>query len=441
VQQGETVYAGGRLVGPSVTLEVVKEVSNSYLTRLWNEQSEEAETTPELTSIADRLAPAFTFGVIAVALGATLFWWSSGWQTALSIATAVLIVACPCALALSAPFTFNSAMRMLARDGFYAKGTAALERLSRIGAIVFDKTGTLTKTDSADITYEGVPLNHDEIEWISTALRESIHPLSRKLAAHLGETQRQQLQLFNEQLGQGIIAEVNGHILRIGSRNLLRDDDSITGCEWPANRQGSHVYVAIDGRYKGVFTLLSRYRSGIKRMIDHLSKTFSLYLLSGDHEGDRERFSRWFSVDQMAFNQSPDDKRTFIYDLQESGEQVLMIGDGLNDAHALNQSDFGVALTDDIGAFSPSCDAIMEARSLQRLPEYVSYAQDGLTTIKASFALSILYNTVGLGFAVTGHLSPLVAAILMPLSSISIMLFTTGVMHWRAHKYGMKLWK
>jgi Cu+-exporting ATPase len=441
IEQGETIYAGGRLVGPSVTLTVLKEVSNSYLTRLWNAQSDESQRKPKLTSIADRLAAPFTLGVILIALGSTIYWWSSGWANALSIATAVLIVACPCALALSAPFTFNSAMRMLSRDGFYAKGTAALEALSRIHSIVFDKTGTLTQPDTADIRYHGVPLNNEEVTLITTALHESIHPLSRKLAAHLDHPERASLELFEEQLGKGIVAQVEGHIVRIGSPKLMQEDDSIMGQIEPRLENGSHVYIAIDGRYKGVFTILSRYRTGIKRMINHLGESFSLYLLSGDHEGDRERFSQWFELDQMAFHQSPDDKRRFIRELQQTGQHVLMIGDGLNDAHALNQSDFGVALTDDIGAFSPSCDAIMEAHSLQRLPEYVAYAKDGLRTIKASFTLSIMYNTVGLGFAVTGHLSPLVAAILMPLSSITIMLFTTGVMHWRAHNYGMKLWK
>jgi Cu+-exporting ATPase len=442
VSEGDTIYAGGRLVGPSATLETVKEVSNSYLTRLWNQQSdEETAAKPKMSTIADRLAAPFTLGVITIAIGSVAYWWPSGWQNAFSIATAVLIVACPCALALSAPFTFSSAMRMLARDGFYAKGTTALERLSKIQSVVFDKTGTLTETQSADVEYAGIPLDQDERHWLSAALHESIHPLSRKVAAFLDQPVSIDLQLYEEQLGKGIIAELEGHVIRLGSRQFLQEDNSIIGLEPPAITNGSQVYVAIDGHFRGIFTVRSRYRSGLKRLISHLKESFQLFLLSGDNDSVRERFSLWFDADDMHFSQSPDDKRRFITQLQKDGQRVLMIGDGLNDAHALRQSDFGVALTDDIGAFSPSCDAIMEARSLYRLPEYVQYAQDGLKTIKASFALSILYNTVGLGFAITGHLSPLVAAILMPLSSITIMLFTTGVMHWRAHNYGMRLWK
>ncbi|MDZ7807905.1 MAG: HAD-IC family P-type ATPase [Gracilimonas sp.] len=165
-------------------------------------------------------------------------------------------------------------------------------------------------------------------------------------------------------------------------------------------------------------------------------------LLSGDNEAQRSEFANYFEANgSLLFNQKPEEKLEFITKLQNEDQNVIMVGDGLNDAGALKKSDFGIALADDVSSFAPACDAIMEADSLNKLQSFINFSQSSMNIIIASFILSLLYNTVGLGFAITGHLSPLIAAILMPLSSISVMVFTFLTTRYFARKGGLVIWK
>jgi Cu+-exporting ATPase len=130
------------------------------------------------------------------------------------------------------------------------------------------------------------------------------------------------------------------------------------------------------------------------------------------------------------FNQKPEDKLNFIKNLQKEGSKVMMIGDGLNDAGALAQSDIGISISEDVNVFSPACDAILDANLFQKLPAFLSLSNKTIKIIKASFILSFMYNIIGMYFALSGILTPVVAAILMPLSSITIVLFVTILTNW-----------
>ncbi len=138
---------------------------------------------------------------------------------------------------------------------------------------------------------------------------------------------------------------------------------------------------------------------------------------------------------QLLFNQSPIDKLTYIRDLQNKGHTVLMVGDGLNDSGALKQSNVGIAVTDDTGVFTPACDGILLGDQIKSLDKFISLAKSSTTILKAAFVISFLYNAVSLSFAVTGNLTPLVAAILMPVSSITVVSFSAlAVKYVASHK-------
>jgi Cu+-exporting ATPase len=441
-QQGDTIYAGGKVIGQAAEMTTVKEVSNSYLTKLWNNAAFSETEQARVTSLADRISPHFTLAIIGIAVTAGIMWWSVSTTSAISVFTAVLIIACPCALALSTPFTLGSALNIFAQNGFYVKGIDVIEQLANSSMLVFDKTGTLTKSDESEITFHGQPLTDTEQGLVASACKQSIHPLSQKIAGQLQNGSNYPIDLFEDVINSGIKARISDHELIIGSARLLNEHlpsaTIDTGNKKPTS---SVVHIAIDGKWKGWFEISSAYRPGITSLLSNIKERFSMFLLSGDNSSQQEQFSPYFEEGTLRFEQTPQQKLDFIKKLQSNGLQVVMVGDGLNDAGALQKSDFGIALTDDVSSFTPACDAILDGQSLQQLNKLINFAQSSITIIKLSFVLSLMYNVIGLGFAVAGQLSPLVAAILMPLSSISIMLFTTGSAYLTAKRKGLATWK
>lgn len=444
ISKCETIYAGGRIIGQSAVMDVIKEVSGSYLTNLWNNATFDTnENKPKVTSLADRISPHFTLSIITIAVVSAAFWLPTSTETAINVFTSVLIIACPCALALSTPFTLGSALNILSKNGLYIKNIDVVESLSKASAVVFDKTGTLTKTDEADIAFIGDDLDENETHWIKSAAGQSVHPLSRKLVNYFDSQAAMSTEAFEEILNRGIVSQVDGHTIVLGSR-LLVDDY----CSFPDEQNlndainASIVHVVIDNTYRGYFEIRSQYRSGLPELLESFKNQFKTFLISGDNDRHKEELKPYFDSDEsLLFEQSPQQKLDFIKSLQKEGDSVLMIGDGLNDAGALKQSDFGIALSENISSFSPACDAILDGTKLSNMNIYMKFAKACIGIILISFGISLVYNVVGLSFAVTGRLSPLVAAIIMPLSSITIMLFTSITTHVQGQRMGLRAWK
>jgi Cu+-exporting ATPase len=434
---GDHLYAGGRQIGGAIEVETVKPVAQSYLATLWNHEAFRKNSDHDLDSLTNRYSKRFTRLVIGIALAAAVFWFFRDVTKAMKAFTSVLIVACPCALALAAPLTHGTAQRILARLKIFLKNAMVVERLAEVDTIVLDKTGTLTTADALGVEFlSSNTLTADEELWIAALTRHSTHPNSVRIFRALATGTLPVIE-FKETPGCGIEGEIAGHKIRLGSRAWL-EECGVTahGDVRPVGfSSGSAVCVAIDGQLRGEFRLENSLRPEVQSLLEKLGGRFELVLLSGDNEREAARFQNIFGdLAVLKFNQSPADKLNFIRELQQRGRKVMMVGDGLNDAGALKQADVGVAVVEQIGVFSPASDVILDAAELPRLASVLEFSRSAARVVRAGFVISALYNLVGVSIAAAGLLSPIVCAILMPVSSATVVVFACGMMSWSGRR-------
>lgn len=422
--QGDLLYAGGRLIGAPVRLSVEKKTSQSHLTSLWNNDAFKKVEESKFQKVIDRAARRFTWIVMVVANVTALYWQYTQPSQTWLVLTSVLMVACPCALALAAPFTFGSMLRVFGKNQLYLKNADVIERMAAINAVVFDKTGTVTHGKDPEVNFYG-SLNREEASAVKTISGFSTHPLSKLITKSLAGDAGDKITDFSEVPGNGIQAITSGKKYRIGSALY-------TGADAPAI-DSTAVFISIDGVPRGYFAIKTTIRENISGMLSRLGEKCA-GLISGDKDGDRVSMRKLFGDRQLLFGQDPQDKLIFIKDLQNNGKKVLMVGDGLNDSGALKQSNVGIAITEDSGIFTPACDGILYGSNLHILDKFLELAQSSALIVKTGFAISFFYNAIALSFAVTGHLTPLVAAILMPISSISVVAFTTLAVNFTAKR-------
>ncbi len=418
-KSGDKIYAGGKQLNGVMEMEALKSVAQSYLTQLWGNKAFSKDKDNLFENLTDRISKRFTVSILTIAFVATAFWLFIDASKALNVFTAVLIIACPCAIALSSPFTLGNLLHIFGKLKFYLKNASVIERLAEIDTIIFDKTGTITTATKSEVQYHGVTLTPAEELLLKNTLRGSNHPLSRTLYDLLSEHDIVTLDEYEEHTGKGILGTYKNDKIKIGSAGFVGKPERGVS-------EKTSVHVSMADTYKGEFVFKNQYRAGLKQQITSLEKEYKIIILSGDNEGERKYLQGVFPKSvQLHFKQKPEDKLNYICKLQEAGCKVLMVGDGLNDAGALAQSNVGIAISENVNVFSPACDAILDADQFKKIFSFLKASKTGIKIIKWSFLLSLVYNLVGLSFAVTGNLMPVVAAILMPLSSVSIVVFTT----------------
>ncbi len=463
LQNGERIFAGGKQIGESIEIALTRRVAQSQLTKLWNNDAFKTNAKGQVTQLADAAGRIFTYLILVFGFGAFGYWWlmRDDMHTAINAFTAVMIVACPCNIALSIPFTLGNILRILGRHRFYLKNIRVVEAFADINAVVFDKTGTITNVSQQEMRFLGQPLGYAEKIAIRSLVRHSAHPLSRRLYESMPEVPTETPEHFEEIPGLGIRGVVKGREIKIGSQKFVDAGpvQDLTTFKKLSNLsnlgQTGGVFVSIDNDLLGYFEVKSHFRSGLAQVLaffspkakgntqhstlntQHLTLNtqHSVFLLSGDQDREAAALAPFFpDADTMLFNRSPQDKLEFVKKLQRHGQQVMMVGDGLNDAGALRQSDLGIVVAENTNNFTPACDAILHADEFARLPQFVRLAREGVKIVNLSYIVALTYNAIGLSFAVAGALSPLVAAVLMPISSVSVVLFGVGMSNWAAKR-------
>jgi P-type Cu+ transporter len=434
-EMGELIYAGGKQKKGRIEILVMKEVAQSYLTKLWNKQSNTKDaptaisTTGKFINILNKY---FSIIVLAIAIIACVYWAFVDNSKILNVATTILIIACPCALILAGTFANGTIINIFGNNKLYIKNASVIERLATINHIVFDKTGTLTSTSNYSISYHGIELTQKQQQQIASLAIQSNHPLSKAIATHINTANYITVNALQEIVGLGVEGIIQGNEIRLGSKEFVYPQNN------SASNSQTKVYISFNEEVLGYFVVEHCYRKNLLTTINCIQKVYSISVLSGDNDGQKSYLEKKIGKKvQQYFFQTPEQKFKYIEALKKDGKRVLMIGDGLNDAGALQASTIGIAVAENTNTFTPASDAIIDGESLHKIYSFIKLSSANKKVIGISFTISLIYNVIGLYYALQGLLSPLIAAILMPSSTISIVLITYGINTWYSKKNGL----
>lgn len=429
VEKGSIIYAGGKNVGSSIEVVVLKPFSDNSFTKLWNNNTfnKDAFEKEAMTTVISKY---FSFVVILISLSTFTYWSFVDSSIAWKAATAVLIIACPCALLLTASFTNGYLLEILSKHGIFYKNSDVIEKMAISNHIAFDKTGTLTNVQSSQIQIAYNTLNEAELELVLQAMSQSSHPLSKSLVKYYNIQPRyhsEKIQI-EELPNKGIRFYHNSEEWRIGSKEFTLGEKIDT--------EHTEVFISVNKNLKAHFIFHIALIPGIENMLDEIAHTHSISLISGDNAASKRYLEKIFPKNSvLQFDCSPTDKLQHIADYQKQNKTVIMVGDGINDAGALRQSDVGISLVKETFAFSPSSDIIMEDKNIVHLNDLIKLNKATMRLIWFGFFYSLIFNFIGIYFSVTGQLSPLIAAILMPSSSLGIIFIAFLGMNFLSKKY------
>ncbi|WP_185870687.1 heavy metal translocating P-type ATPase [Blattabacterium cuenoti] len=429
---GDRIYAGSKQKGEAIFLEVIKNVDQSYLSLLWKKNfRDKNKKLFYFNSITNQLSRYFTPIVLIISVITGIYWYFINVEKVFQTTFSVLIITCPCALILSTPFILGNIIRFFSKKGFYVKDIFTMERISTIRTLIFDKTGTLTDTNKEKIFFVGNLKDHDK-KIIASLLRNSNHPLSKRIFEELSVNIKEYYPIknFQEIIGKGLKGIINNVSVKIGSQKYLGIHNHFSCCENNNIKKKTNtttsVSISINNKFIGSFLFRNYYRNGVKKIFQNLKKKYKIIILSGDNNKLEKKYLESIlpKSSKIFFNQSPEEKLNYVKKLQNKGEKVMMFGDGINDSSALNQSEVGIAVSENPSSFFPSCDAFIQSDHLDQIFLFLKVSRISIILIITNFIISFFYNGIGIIFAVTGYLKPFIAAILMPLSSLSVIIFS-----------------
>ncbi len=420
---GDKVLAGSVNGQRALELTVTEIGADTVMAQIGRLVGDAQAHKPRLVATADRVASYFVGGVLLAAAVTGLVWWSIAPERAFEVVLAVLVVTCPCALALATPAAFTVATAALARQGFMLRKSGALQTLAQVSDLVCDKTGTLT-ADAIEISAIEVLAGADKAGVLSVAASlesKSEHPLARAFSGVTGTTSAQAVQAVP---GSGLCGLVDGEHWRIGTREyaagLLKE---MTDSGADDGDELRRVYLGNSSGLMAVFELTETERSGARLTLQRLrARGLRLHVASGDRAAPVASLAARLGIDSWRARQQPADKLAFVRSLQAQGACVTMLGDGINDSPVLAGADVSIAMGSGTSLAQHSADCVLMSSSLEPLDAAFQMARKTMQVVRQNLVWAIGYNLIALPLAASGMLAPWMAALGMSASSLLVTL-------------------
>ena len=430
--EGEQVFAGTILTDSTLTVSVVNPPGASRLAQITRMVEETLSSKPPIQRLADRASTIFAYAIITIALLTGIGWHLNGraGSEAILAAVAVLVVACPCALGLATPLAITVTLGHTTRQGIIVRKAAALETAAQIDRIVFDKTGTLTQGKMEVVSVhvgEDHRVDREELLRCAAAVEQfSEHPLARAIVS-ANKLAVPTAQGFQISRGLGVSATVlNGSPKRVmaGSQRMFDAEINAALVE-EANRRAERgeivIWVGWGDDVSGFISLRDEPRPTAKEMLRVLrDEGIKTSMLSGDHPKTTAAISEELGVETYEGNCPPEEKAARIRDWQEKGEWVAMAGDGVNDAPALAQADLSITASGGTDVAGETSDIVMTRDDLTLIPWFIGVSRRTRRIIKENLGWAFAYNLLAVPLAVTGIISPVIAAAAMATSSLLV---------------------
>ena len=433
-QPGMTIHTGSVNLGSTVQIKVTQTLGNTALGKIIQLVEQAQASKAPIQCTADKIVPWFVAVTLLLATLTFFIWQANNLDTAILAATSVMIITCPCAFGMSTPMSITVASGLGAMHGILIKNGAVLEHLSSINHFVFDKTGTLTQ---GKIRLRTIITNQfDENKLLilaASAERLAEHNIARAIVAEASErgldaqVKLKSVTQFTNQAGMGVSAQIDGSTLLLGTVNWLAQHQielqpNLLAQATKLEHQAiSCIHAAYENRHVGLFAVADTLRSDSKQLIHNLRAAgVKLTLLSGDRKAVADAIAAELGGMNVIAEVLPQDKDQVIQNLKAAGERVAMIGDGINDAPALIRADVGIAVGSGTDVSIESADIILLSNELDKIRLALKLSRRTLKTIRQNIGFSIIYNLIMVPLAMMALVTPLVAALAMPLSSIAV---------------------
>jgi len=420
-QNSDAILSGSICLDSVIHYKASKDVSGSLLTSIVTLLEESITKKPHIEQLANTISGYFSNIILLIALLTLAGWyfWNGSFETALIVAISVIVIACPCALGLATPMATLVGISIAAKRGILFKEATFLETMAKSNLLALDKTGTITEGKPSVVKaelFEGF-----DPSLLLALVDTSNHPISKGISSYLTEENDPLKHLTLENIksieAKGIKASYEGKNLLGGNVDLLKNE----GVEIDANSENSLFFFAMDNKLLARFELTDTIREGAKEAIEQIqSLGIKVVMLTGDHEQSAQKVAKEVGIKEVHAKLLPQDKSALVNEFQSNGEVVVMVGDGINDAIALAQSNIAIAMGQGADVAINVSDVVLLDEKPQSILEAYKISKRTFRAVKENLGFSLLYNVIAVPLAVAGFVNPLIAALSMSLSSLIV---------------------